>query len=193
MTDVLLTAKYGMDVDVIAFEPLVATYTRLQANIELNALSSTMKAFPAALSDSSGFVDINVTGDNPLPSGSSIDPHPSKSNIRTETIQLTTGIDFFTITQPLNKKIGLIKIDVERHELHVIRGMSDIIRNHKPICIIELLTPEEARLVFNFMRNLGYTKIYQINDRPNINDKLYDEVDDNVLITSSKTNFLFKP
>lgn len=188
----LLAAKYGKDVDVIAFEPLKATYTRLQANIGLNALSDTMKAFPVALSDSSGSVELNVTGDNPLPSGSSVDPHPSKANVRVETIQLTTGNDFFTFKHTLKKKVGLIKMDVERHELNALRGLTDILVSDKPVCIIELLTPEEAVAVFDFMRAIGYTKIYQINDAPVISDKLYKEVTDNLVITSSKTNFMFK-
>lgn len=184
----LLAAKYGKDVDVIAFEPLKATYMRLQANIG----PDTMKAFPVALSDSSGSVELNVTGNNPLPSGSSVDPHLSKSNVRVETIQLTTANDFFTFKHTLKKKVGLIKMDVERHKLHALRGMTDILVSNKPVCIIELLTPEEARAVFDFMRAIGYTKIYQINDAPVISDKLYKEVTDDLVITSSKTNFMFK-
>lgn len=190
----LLSAKYGKNVEVVAFEPLSATHNRLTANVRLNqdTLKNPIEVAPFALSDAVGNVPMHVTGDNPLPSGSSIDPHPSKGDVRVENINLITGDSIFMMRPRYGKKIGLVKMDVERHELKALIGLKHTLQMDRPVCIIELLTNEEAYAVFDFMYGIGYTKIYQINDRPLISDKLYTEVTDELVITPSKTNFLFK-
>ncbi len=188
----LLSAKYGNNVEVMAFEPLQDIYNRLVANIKLNdgGLNNPVKANHFALSNNVGETPMHITGNNPLPSGSSIDPHPSRSDISVENIRMVTGDSLFMDIP--RKKIGLVKIDVEGHEFNVLMGLKSTLRLDKPTCIIELLTNEQAYAVFEFMRDIGYTKIYQIKDQAAISEKLYAEVTDELVITSSKTNFLFK-
>lgn len=71
-------------------------------------------------------------------------------------------------------KIALIKIDVEGHELHVIRGAKKIIQNNKPAIVFEL-HPHEIKdgtsSVIDELKNEGY-KFYTIQNRFYFGEKL---------------------
>lgn len=61
-------------------------------------------------------------------------------------------------------KIGLVKIDVEGHELEALKGMQQILKNHKPIVLFE-----QNRGIFNgtsdvinFLRSVGYDNLYEL-------------------------------
>lgn len=62
------------------------------------------------------------------------------------------------------KKIGLIKIDVEGHELLALKGMIKIINRRKPIIVFEQNrdiyngTPD----VIEFLRSLGYLNLQEV-------------------------------
>jgi FkbM family methyltransferase len=55
--------------------------------------------------------------------------------------------------------VGFIKIDVEGHELSVLRGASNTIERHRPVMLIEIEDrhkPNATRDVHRFLGNLGY-------------------------------------
>ena len=52
-------------------------------------------------------------------------------------------------------KPSLIKIDVEGHELQVLRGGQECLRNYKPILIVESFPPQQEE-VLCFLSDLGY-------------------------------------
>ena len=62
------------------------------------------------------------------------------------------------------QKIGLIKIDVEGHELLALKGMIKIINRRKPIIVFEQNrdiyngTPD----VIEFLRSLGYLNLQEV-------------------------------
>lgn len=195
----LLSAKIGINVDVHAFEPVPQVYQRLTENIELNRpwfkgndTEVSVFAHNIGLSKYDGNHIINITGDNPLPSGSSIDPHPNKATIRAVDIVTRTGDSFFK-ENPLRKPLSIVKIDVERHELNVIEGLAETLERYMPVCFVELLSHEEFMGVYSFMKALGYTKVLQIDDAPINPAQPYSIlVDESVVITSNKTNFIFR-
>lgn len=61
--------------------------------------------------------------------------------------------------------IGLIKIDVEGHELKVLHGMEKTIKKSKPIIFCEIETRHNDKYcdVFNFLENLGYQAYFSMN------------------------------
>ena len=70
-----------------------------------------------------------------------------------------------------DREIGFIKIDVEGHEAHVIRGMSQIMTQHRPTILLEvseenlaraLQTPEE---ILSMMAHRGYAKAGRLSNR----------------------------
>jgi FkbM family methyltransferase len=55
--------------------------------------------------------------------------------------------------------VGFIKIDVEGHELSVLRGASNTIEHHRPLMLIEIEDrhkPNATHDVHDFLGNLGY-------------------------------------
>lgn len=61
-------------------------------------------------------------------------------------------------------KVGLVKIDVEGHELEAFKGMQQILKNHKPIILFEqnrgILNGTSD--VINFLRSIGYDNLYEL-------------------------------
>ena len=56
------------------------------------------------------------------------------------------------------KNIGFIKIDVEGHELEVIKGAKETINKYNPILLVEIEKrhSKESEETINFINNLGY-------------------------------------
>ena len=52
-------------------------------------------------------------------------------------------------------KPSLIKVDVEGHELQVLRGGQECLQNHKPVLIVESFPPKQEE-VLCFLSALGY-------------------------------------
>ena len=53
-------------------------------------------------------------------------------------------------------KISLIKIDVNGHELSVVKGLNNIIKKDKPALIIE--TDKNINKIDNYLKKLNYKK-----------------------------------
>ena len=65
-----------------------------------------------------------------------------------------------------NKNTIAIKIDVEGHELNVLKGLKNIITNNKIIIQIEIFE-KNFKKVNNFLTSQGYKIIYEIKERSN--------------------------
>ncbi len=62
----------------------------------------------------------------------------------------------------IKTKIDLIKIDVNGHELSVIKGLSKIIQRDKPALIIE--TGDDIKIIEKYLKKYGFKNIFsQIN------------------------------
>jgi FkbM family methyltransferase len=64
--------------------------------------------------------------------------------------------------------VGFIKIDVEGHELSVLRGASNTIERHRPLMLIEIEDrhkPNAICNVHNFLGNLGYEGYFLLNKK----------------------------
>ena len=56
----------------------------------------------------------------------------------------------------MKTKIDLIKIDVNGHELSVVKGLSKIIKRDKPALIIE--TNVDIKIIENYLKKYGFKK-----------------------------------
>jgi len=61
--------------------------------------------------------------------------------------------------------IGLVKIDVEGHELQVLEGASRILSEKRPTVLYEALDGEAARVCSRILRDNGYTHYYAFKRR----------------------------
>ena len=61
----------------------------------------------------------------------------------------------------MRTKINLIKIDVNGHELSVLKGLSKIIKRDKPALIIE--TGEDIKIIGRYLKKYGFEKYLFLN------------------------------
>jgi hypothetical protein len=53
-------------------------------------------------------------------------------------------------------RVSFIKLDVEGHELQVLEGARDVLTNHLPTLLVELIDYEGSKVPL-FLKDLGYT------------------------------------
>ena len=114
--------------EVMAFEPLKANLVRLEGNVKLNRLSK-VRIERCALSNRSGEVDIFVPPGWGLSTGAARLGNPGGWDLA-ETIPMQLLDDFQL------RDVSLIKIDVEGHEIEVLRGF-DIARWKPRLILLE--------------------------------------------------------
>ncbi|MDP3765316.1 MAG: FkbM family methyltransferase [Nanoarchaeota archaeon] len=125
---------------IIAFEPSSVNYEILLNNTK----NSIVEAHKTALSDKNGsarlYIDKKSTGWHSLIGSGQYE------NVKASRFD---DLDFGL------KKIDLIKIDVERHEFDVLKGMKKSLLKYGPKVVCEVNSNSEKK-VLNFMSNLGY-------------------------------------
>lgn len=128
----------------MAFEPNPLVYDRLRENVAANGISpDDVSCLRIALSDHNGearFVD--KPGTRLTSAGQIVDGHDV----------MRMRLDSFAL---LN--VAAIKIDVEHHEMSVLRGAWQTIRRESPLIITEALTDDAFHEQRSFMIQLGYS------------------------------------
>lgn len=116
--------------NVVALEPMPAQYWRLGINLALN--KARARTIQAAASDAEGEAILHHNPNVSLTTGASLVPgnEHHREHIK---IQCIT-IDSLVLTD-----VAAMKIDVERHELAVLRGAMQTIERCRPTMLIETL------------------------------------------------------
>ena len=118
----------GRDGRVIAFEPIVET-AEILAAMARRAPYRNVTLFNIAVTDHAGLLRVHV------PLGAAHLPNYFQARVSGEGDRT---IPCFALDElPFPHRIALVKIDVEEHEVSVIRGMSNLIERDHPILIIE--------------------------------------------------------
>jgi FkbM family methyltransferase len=136
----IVAAKRGARV--FAFEPMVANYWRLGVNIALNKVFVTTKQ--CAVSDYEGTAALRYNPRVPLTTGASLEIGISANAESVET--LCTTLDALAF-----HNVAAIKVDVERHELSVLRGAMKTIERDRPAMLIETLDDEMRTQVMSLL------------------------------------------
>lgn len=144
----VLMAQLGYEVH--AFEPNRRVLPRLRANLELNEVEAEI--YEAAASDHTGAATFIYNPNVPLTSGGSLEgvkaPGP-----QTETVT-TLRIDALDLPKP-----GVIKVDVEGHELAVLRGAEGYITAFRPPMVLEANTPAHEAALAAWLADHRYSYI----------------------------------
>lgn len=146
----LLTGEKGK---VIAIEPSTWAIKKLERNLELNQnLSKIIEIRHNALGES---VEQSIS----LGFQSSYRLN-GKNKIYSEVVDVLT-LDSI-VEQNSQHSVDFIKIDVDGHELHILRGAKQLLLNSKPVLVVEF-TPsysasylEELAAIEKYLRSLGY-------------------------------------
>jgi FkbM family methyltransferase len=157
---------------VFAFEPQPKQAAYLRSAVSAMGYDN-VAIVPAAVSDHCGQMCLNIPGGRGRTHEASLehgdvdhkcDSHSAGSNgarsARSTTlcVDVTTLDDFFAQHEP---KPHLLKIDVEGHELAVLRGAHQLLADHQPAILIECEArhrpDHDVRPVFKFLESVGYT------------------------------------
>lgn len=130
---------------VIAVEPGRRQCRLLRYNVDLNGVEDVVEVHRVALSDHSGTGTLVL--ENPWNLGSA---HLSYSEAGDE-VPLLRGDDLLG-----EKNIDFIKIDAEKHEMEVLRGLSQIFETCRPPLFVEIET-SNAEAFDEWLRHNRYT------------------------------------
>lgn len=139
-----LSELVGASGRVIAFEPVPPTFELLAANVA-RARFANITLVNAAASDEPGLVGMAIpmldTGLDNYYMASLTDNGGTVS-------VLAAPVD----TLPLPQRISLAKVDVEGHELRVLRGMAAVLARDHPVLIVEGRSAD----VLGYLSQFGY-------------------------------------
>jgi len=164
----LLFAKYaGSKGKVIAFEPNPENQRLFKNNIVLNNnLEDIIAVRTEALSDKAGKTKMLISPDPTSASSSGSHIKGVSTSYSKEVYKefREIEVEMNTIDDLVNNNAvpppDVIKMDVEGAEYAVLKGGEEVLRNKKPVMVIEIHTVETMHNVLNFLSNLGYsTKI----------------------------------
>lgn len=147
---------------VIAFEPRPAQARDLTAMFE--AVDAPVRVEAVALSDQPGVTTMRVVPDDP--GRSTIDDSNTLSDVG------GGGDPVQAIDVPVQRlddlqldNVGLVKIDVEGHELAVLRGAADTITRNRPAVLVEAEErhhPHAVAAISEFLTGLGYAGYFDV-------------------------------
>ena len=138
---------------VFAFEPVVSIAGRLKSNNELNGFD--IEIVQAGVSSSSGEAVMYIPStDHSYSASLNVGMLSGQANL-VETIIQTVRIDAFVRDRQL-ASADLFKIDAEMHEVDVLTGFGEVIKQHRPAVLIEILDQEIGKAIEPFFSDLGY-------------------------------------
>jgi FkbM family methyltransferase len=129
----LLVANLRPEAKVIAFEPNPAIAAHLADSIHQASLQDRIQLHGLAASDSAGIVHFVIESLNSGHSRLSGSNRETQQSLKVETICL----DDWLPSRMENQNLNAVKIDVEGAELRVLKGMKQLLRQHKPILVVE--------------------------------------------------------
>jgi FkbM family methyltransferase len=136
---------------VYAFEPDSQNFGGLRDNI---SSAGNIEHVPMAVSDRNGIVQLDVFTDGAV---SSISGNPGAGSIPVEAVT----IDRFAARHP-DSRVGLIKIDIEGHDVAALEGARETVARHQPLILIEFGQGDPAaefnnpKRLTTFCDTLGY-------------------------------------
>jgi FkbM family methyltransferase len=158
----LFIAKTFPNTHVIAFEPIKKTYDKLIKNIHLNNLNNQIQTFNFGLSDTNNVVQMRTLIKKGFAQSGGFTVHEKNRELKTNEILLKADLKIGDeAIKYINKKL-LIKIDVEGHEINVLKGLSRLINNNKIYMQIEIFH-ENKENIFNFLKKNDFKFVKNIN------------------------------
>jgi len=142
----LIATCLNPEAEIIAFEPSRGTYDKLVQNVRVNKFQITCEQ--VALSNHTGTATFHDSFDANQTSATLSEAMVEIMQANSGTVQLNDyQVNVETLDnycQRKNKKIDLIKLDVEMHEPEVIEGYLQYLYVHQPIIFIEILSETVA-------------------------------------------------
>lgn len=137
---------------IVALEPVPRIFDKLIANLSLNNFKITPMKFAASDTDGEA-VMFDTATEHSYSASLNANMLPDTETFQTTvpTVRLDTLFD-----QIAFPRVDLLKIDVEKHEPNVLRGMKNRLLRDKPTLLIEILNDELGRAVSELLQGLDY-------------------------------------
>jgi FkbM family methyltransferase len=161
----LLARAIGPTGKVFAFEALPANQERFVNNLRLNS-TEDIDLISKAVADKSGLRTFLVHSSGGMGKLSDSEANHS-TNINVETISL----DEF-VFESNNRPPQLIKMDIEGGEVHALRGMSRLLKEIRPVLLIELHGKKTAEAAWKTLRDANYSLHFMRKGYPRIESPL---------------------
>jgi FkbM family methyltransferase len=197
----IYAAKLNSRMQVISFEPHPGNFARLSKNVHINDLKNII-TIPNALGEVEETIAFTVPADMSISTTASANDEFTRNfhsieftSVPVKQVKLDDALAGFPISSR-----DVMKIDVEYYEMNVLRGASLLIKNSRPIIIIEILqfrslveqfpgmknriSETHALEIFSLLRQHDY-HAYRINKDEIINIESIE--------SSANRNFLFLP
>lgn len=134
-----LIAAATTDAPIYGFEPVPEIAAMARANVELNRASPQVQILDSAASDRTGTAPIYLPApvNESVETSASLDPDFKGDHERVVEIATTTLDDHWTsVGRP---EVGVIKIDVEGHEVAALAGAEQLVTATHPVIFLEVL------------------------------------------------------
>jgi len=150
----LRVAQSGLASEIHAFEPDPRNYAQLGGNLYMNRQIGKVHAHPLALSDACGPLAFTLSPENWTGMSRVVDAEDANVTVAGSTLDQEFR---------WSGKRLMLKIDVEGHEIRVVRGGERLLRNNS--CFIQVEAwPQNAQALKDEFQRQGYRLIHQIED-----------------------------
>jgi FkbM family methyltransferase len=144
----------------VAFEcnPVLVSHLRRR-------FGQTVEIKPDAVSDRNGTAELRIPqsemglGRATIETRNALGEFPRVDSVTVRTVRLDDAID---------RAVGLIKVDVEGHEMAVLQGAVRILKHDRPNLLLEIEerhVPGGVAAAFDFLGDLGYRGAYLLDGR----------------------------
>lgn len=161
----LVAASANADAQVTSFEIMHTTAHRARENVELSGLGDRVKVLGVGISSKEGRLELHYNSEIAFETGPSlevIDDRVRRKGAASAVVDVTT-IDSWWRTAG-KPRVGLVKIDVEKHESAVVAGGQSMLRDCRPAIISEVLSRSDVVTMFECLAPLGYDHGYVLDD-----------------------------
>lgn len=149
----LVASTVNKDAEVFAFEPVPRTSHIFKKNLELNP-ELNIKLIEKAVSNQNSMAEFyDLATESQYSASLNADMlarFENRVTYQVETLRLDSLLELN------NKRVDLIKLDVEMHEPEAIEGMMELIKKNQPTILIEILNNDIAKRVDALLADLNY-------------------------------------
>tara|TARA_B100000315_G_scaffold69738_1_gene63539 strand:- start:3237 stop:4130 length:894 start_codon:yes stop_codon:yes gene_type:complete len=149
----LLAKCVNPNLSVFAFEPVPEMYKKLKLNCDLNRFE--VKCIEIAVSDKDGTASIYLPETGEAYSVA-VNKNLFNSGASVFEKKINTGRLFSFISKHGIPNVDLMKIDVESHEVEVLKGMGQYLQQMKPTMLIEILEDSLGEEIENLLADIDY-------------------------------------
>jgi FkbM family methyltransferase len=150
--------------EVYAIEPNPGVFKKMLSNLATNGLHDKVTCLDFAVGEQEFDCDLLAMPNRPFSSGAHLNLGSQENVIYNSDFRRYKSVPISKVrVKPLDyilevtsSRIDLIKIDVEGYELLVLNGAEVILREHRPVLIIEIVSEEQKEIVDNKLRSFGY-------------------------------------